>query len=48
MLIPGPMEMIIIGLILLFVLILPLAALIIIFSVMVQKRKRAEQLDQKQ
>jgi len=46
-LMPGPMELIVIGFILLFVLALPLAALIIIVTVLTKKRKNAQQLEQK-
>ena len=43
----GPMELTVIGFILLFVLILPLTALIIVFMMLAKKRKKAKQLEQK-
>lgn len=42
---PGPMELIVIGIIFLFIVVLPLTALIAVFIILAQKRKR-NQLEQ--
>ena len=44
---PGALELIVIGLIFLFLVALPLAALIVILTMLANKRRKTEQIEQK-